>query len=147
MTPYIILSTVVFLFECERTLYVGLLVNASMYVSETMVWKKNERSRIMTAKMDKYRCLLDIRSLYRMPNARIRVLCPVKKRVDERIDGSVFPLVRRRERMKNSRNVESICEIERINWIDLEKAGFIPFNDFLKKKAFMKVQIVDNLEL
>ena len=50
-----------------------------MYGSET-IWKEKERSRIKDVQINNFRGLLGIR----------RKLCGVKKRVVERIDGSVL---------------------------------------------------------
>ena len=50
-----------------------------------MVWKK-ERSRTRAVEMDNLKGLLGIRRMNRIPNAQIRELCGVTKRVDERID-------------------------------------------------------------
>ena len=69
-----------------RVLYKTLLVPVLMYVSETMLWKEKERSRIRAVQMDNLRGLLGIRRIYRVPNAWIRELCRVKKGLDERID-------------------------------------------------------------
>ena len=54
-----------------------------MYGSKTMIWKK-ERSRIRAVQMDNLRCLLGIRRMDKVTNARIRELCGVTKGVDER---------------------------------------------------------------
>ena len=78
--------------ECARVLHKTLLVPVLMYGSETMIWKEKERSRIRTVQMDNFRGLLGIRRMDRDPNARIRELCGVTKRVDERIDeGGLWP--------------------------------------------------------
>ena len=55
-----------------------------IYGNETMLWKEKERSRITAVQMDN----LSIKRMDRVPDARIRGLCGVKKRVveDERID-------------------------------------------------------------
>ena len=47
-----------------------------MDVSEIIIWREKERSRIRAVKMDKLRGLLGIR---RIDNARIRELCRVTK--------------------------------------------------------------------
>ena len=44
-----------------------------------MLWKEKERSRIRAVHMDNFRVLLGIRRMDRVPNARIRELCVVKK--------------------------------------------------------------------
>ena len=61
-----------------------------MYSSETMLWKEEERSRIRAVQMDNLRGLLGIRMVNRVPNARTRELCGVKKGLDERIDEGVL---------------------------------------------------------
>ena len=63
-----------------------LLVPVHMYDSETMVWKEKERSRIRAVEMDNLIGLLGIRRMDRVPNALIRELCGVTKRLDERAD-------------------------------------------------------------
>ena len=70
--------------ECTRVLHETFLVPFLMYDSETMLWK--ERFRIKAMEMDNPRGLLGIRKMDRVPKARIRELCGVKKGVDERID-------------------------------------------------------------
>ena len=68
-----------------RVLHETLLVPVLTYGSETVLWKEEERSRIRAVQMDNLRGLLGIRRMDRVPNARIRELCGVTKRVDERI--------------------------------------------------------------
>ena len=46
-----------------------------------------------SAQMDNLRGLLGIRRMDRVPNARIRELCRMKKGLDERIDEGVLWLV------------------------------------------------------
>ena len=46
-----------------------------MYVSETMLWKEKERSRVKVVQMDNLRGLLGIRRMDRVLNAWIRELC------------------------------------------------------------------------
>ena len=75
--------------ECARFFHETLLVPVLMYGSETMLWKK-ERSRIRVVQMDKLRGLLGIRRINRVPNARIKELCGVKKSLDERIDEGIL---------------------------------------------------------
>ena len=48
---------------------------------------ERERSRIRAVQIDNLRRLLGIMRKGRVPNARIRELCGVKKGLDERIDG------------------------------------------------------------
>ena len=56
-------------------------------VSETMLWKK-KRSRVRAVQIDKFKGLLGIRRMDRIPNARIRELCGVRKGIDERIENA-----------------------------------------------------------
>ena len=54
-----------------------------------MVLREKKRSRIISLgwlQKDNLRGLLDIRSIYKKPNAWVRVLCDMKKNMDERID-------------------------------------------------------------
>ena len=69
-------------FECARLLHASLLVPVLTYDSETMVWKVKERLSI--------RGLLCIRRMNKVPNARMRKLCRVTKRVYERINEGVL---------------------------------------------------------
>ena len=71
-------------------LHETLLVTFLMYGSETMLWKEEERSRIRVVQMDNLRGLLGIRRMNRVPNAKIRELCQVKKGLNERIDEGVL---------------------------------------------------------
>ena len=90
-------------------LHETLLVPILMYGSETMLWKK-ERSRIRTVHMDNLRGLLIIRRMDSVPNAQIRELCGVKKRLDERINKGGLQWFGHVERMKNdSRIAKSLC--------------------------------------
>ena len=73
-------------FECSRALHETLLVPVLMYVSETMIWMEEERSRIRAVQIDKIRSLLGIRRIDRVPNALIREMCGMAKGGDERID-------------------------------------------------------------
>ena len=61
-----------------------------MYGSETMLWKKKERSRVRAVQMDNLRGFLGIRMMDKVPNARIRELCGVTKGLVERIDKGVL---------------------------------------------------------
>ena len=54
--------------------------------SETMIWREKERSRIRAVQMDNLRDLLSIKRIDRVLNARVKELCGVTKRVDERIE-------------------------------------------------------------
>ena len=62
-----------------------LLAPVLMYCSETILWKQKERSRIRAVQVDNIRGLLGIRRMDRVPKARIRELCGVKKGLDEMI--------------------------------------------------------------
>ena len=66
------------------------LVVAVMYGSETIIWREKERSRVRAVQIDNLRGLLGIRRMDRVPNARIRELCRVKKGLEERIDEGVL---------------------------------------------------------
>ena len=59
-----------------------------MYGDETMIWE--EESRIRAVQNDNLREALYIRKMDKVPNARIRELCGVKKGVEERIDEVFF---------------------------------------------------------
>ena len=86
-------------FECARVLHDTLLVPVLMYGMETMIWKEKERSSIRTIQMNKMRCLLDIRSMDRVPNERMRELCGMAKGVDERSKEVVLRWFSNAERM------------------------------------------------
>ena len=70
-----------------------------MFDSKTVLWKENERSRIRDVEMDNLRDFLGIRMMNRVPNARVRELCGVRKGLDERIDEGVLRLFGHVERM------------------------------------------------
>ena len=74
-----------------------------MHGSETMILKKEERSRIRAVHMDKIRSLLGIRRMDRVPNARIKELCGIVKGVDERIEEEVLHWLSHVQRMENDR--------------------------------------------
>ena len=65
-----------------------------------MLWKERERSRIRAVQMDNPRGLIGIRSMDRVPNARTRELCGVRKGLDERIDEGVLRWFAHVERME-----------------------------------------------
>ena len=65
-----------------------------MYGSETMIWKKKGCTD------EKIRGFLGIRGMDRVPNARIRELCGVKKDLDESIDEGVLRWFGHVERME-----------------------------------------------
>ena len=69
--------------ECARVLDESLLMPVLMYGSETMIWKEMERSRIRAVRVANLRGFLGIRRIDKVPNARIRELCGVTKRVDK----------------------------------------------------------------
>ena len=58
--------------------------------------------------MDNLRGLLGIRRMDRVPNARIRELCGVTKRVDERIDEGILRWFGHVEGMENDRIVKRV---------------------------------------
>ena len=60
--------------ECARVLQGALLVPVLMYSSETMIWKKKERSWIRVVQTDNLRGLLGISRMDKVPNTRIRGL-------------------------------------------------------------------------
>ena len=69
---------------------------------------EKERSRVKTVQIDKLKGLLGIRRNDRIPNARIRELCRMRKSLDERINESVlrwFSHVERMERERITKNV------------------------------------------
>ena len=76
--------------ERARVLHELLLVSVLTYGIETMKWIEKERSRIRAVQRDSLRGLLSIRKMDRIPNARIRELCVVRKGLDERIDESIL---------------------------------------------------------
>ena len=76
--------------QCVIVLHEILLVPVLMYSNGIMLWKEKEKSRIRAIQMDNLRGLLGIRRMNRIPNARIRELCGVRKGLDERIDEGVL---------------------------------------------------------
>ena len=81
--------------EWERELHVALLLFVLLYGSETIIWKEKDKSRI--------RVVLGIRRMDRVPNAWIRELCGVVKRVDEKIDKCVLHWFGHIKRMNKDR--------------------------------------------
>ena len=71
--------------------------------SETMIWRKKERSRVRSVQKDNLRGLLGIRRMDRVPNARIRELCGVRNGIDEKIDERVLRWFGHVERMEKDR--------------------------------------------
>ena len=58
--------------EYARVLYETLLVPFLMYGSETMLWRKKERSRVRAVQKENLRGLLGIRRMDRVLNTPIR---------------------------------------------------------------------------
>ena len=56
------------------------------YVSETMIYREKERSRIRAVQIENLRGLLGIKRMDKIPIARIKQLCGVSKSLDEKID-------------------------------------------------------------
>ena len=65
--------------ECARVLHEKLIVPVLMYGSETVLWKKKELSRVRAVQINNLIGLLDIRSMDRVPNVWIRVLCGLRR--------------------------------------------------------------------
>ena len=63
--------------ECAMVLHESLLVPVLMYVSDTMIWKEKERSRIKAVQMNNFRGLPGIRRMDKVLSTRIRVLSGV----------------------------------------------------------------------
>ena len=106
-----------------------LLVPLLRYGNETMLWKKKERSRVKAIQMDNLRGLLGIRRMDGIPNARIRELCGVRKRPDERIDEGVlswFGHVERMERDMITKRVYVGELLEVVQWVGHGRDGLIP---------------------
>ena len=116
-----------------------MLVPVLMNGSETTLWREKEKSRVRDVQMDNFRGLLGIRRMERVPNARIRELCRVKKYLDERIDAGVLRWFGHVEKMGNDRLAKRVYVGEcagshsvgrpRKRWIDTMK-------DCLKKRGF-----------
>ena len=115
-----------------------LLLPVLMYGSETMLWKE-EISIIMAVQMDNIRGLLGIRRMDRVPNARKRELCGMKKGLNERIDEGVLRWFGHVETMESYMIAKKVhvgeCACSRSvgrpwkRWIDTVK-------DCLKKREF-----------
>ena len=107
------------------------MVPVLTYSSETMKWRKKERSRIRAVQMDNLRGLLGIRRMDNVLNARIRQLCGVTKGLDEKIDEGVLRWLGHVERMGNDRIAKRVYVGERagstsvgrpkMRWIDTLK--------------------------
>ena len=95
--------------ECARVLHETLLVPILMYGSETMLYKEKERSKIRAVQMDNLRGLLGIRRMDRVPNAPIRELWGMKKRVGECIDESVLRWFSHVESIERDRIAKKVC--------------------------------------
>ena len=88
--------------------------------------------------MDNFRGLQGIRRMDKVPNARIRQLCGVKKGVDEKINEGVFRSFGHMGRMENNRTAKRVYVREcagshsvgrpRKRWIGTVK-------DYLKKRG------------
>ena len=77
----------------------------------------------MAKEMDNLRGLWGIRKKNRIPNARVREFCDVKKRVGERIDENFLLWFGHMKKMKNNRNAKRVWEA--IQWVEQEKGGLI----------------------
>ena len=84
--------------ECAWMLHEAFLMPVLLYSSETMVWRKNERSTIKDLEMDILRGLLGIIKIDRRPNIRITMT----KGMDERINESVLRWFGHIERIGNN---------------------------------------------
>ena len=91
-----------------------LLVPVLMYGNDTMLWKEKERSKIRDIRMDNLRGLLGIRRMDRVPNARVREFCGVKKGRNESIDEGVLRWFGHLERSERDRIAKSLCR--RVCW-------------------------------
>ena len=131
--------------ECASVLHESLLGLVLMHGSDTILWKEKERSRVRFVQMDNLRGLLDIRRIERIPNARIRGVCGVKKGLDGRIDEGVlrwFGHVVRMERDRTAKKVyvgecagthsvdrprkrwiDTVMEYLKIRGLDVRQAG------------------------
>ena len=70
--------------------------------------KRDKRKRVKAVQMDNFRGLIGIRRMDKIPNARIKELCGVKKRLDERIDEGVLWWFSHVERMESDRIAKSV---------------------------------------
>ena len=86
--------------EFDRVLHETLLVPVFTYGRDTMLWIEKERSIGMAVQIDNLRGLLGIRRMNRVPNARIRELCGVRKGLYERIGEGVLRWLGHVERME-----------------------------------------------
>ena len=83
-------------------LHETLIVPVLMYGSETKLWKE-ERSRVRAVEMNNLKGLLGVRRMDRIPYARMRELCRVRKGPDERIDEGIFRWFGNVERIESDR--------------------------------------------
>ena len=97
-----------FQLECARVLHETLLVPALMCGSETMLCREKEKYRVRAVQMDNLRRLLGIRRIDRVPNARIKELCRVRKGLDKTINEGVLQWLSHVERMENNRITKRI---------------------------------------
>ena len=65
--------------ECARFLHETLLLPVLMYGSDTMLWREKESSRVRAVQIHDLNGLLDVRRMDRVPNARVREICGVRK--------------------------------------------------------------------
>ena len=93
---------------CARVLHETLLVLVLTYGNETVLWKEKERSRIKAVQMGNLIGLLGIRRMDRVPNAWIREVCLVVKRVEERNYEGVLWWFGYLERMEKDRITKSV---------------------------------------
>ena len=77
--------------ESARLMHEDLVVPVLIYGSETMVWRRKVLG-LGSYGWIIFRCLLGIRRIDKMPNARVRELCEVKKRRNERVDECSLPV-------------------------------------------------------
>ena len=115
--------------ECARVLHESPLLSVLTYGSETIIWREKERSRIWAVQMDNLTGLLGIRRIDTVHNARIRQLCGVTKRVNEKIDEDVLRWVGHVESVDNDRiakrvYVGSVLVVSR--WVGQRRGLFIP---------------------
>ena len=71
--------------ECAWMLHEAFLMPVLLYSSETMVWRKNERSTIKDLEMDILRGLLGIIKIDRRPNTRITMTKGMNERINESV--------------------------------------------------------------
>src|SRR5678815_4290715 len=105
--------------EWASVLHEGMLLPMLMYSSETMVWNKRYRSKVQCVQMDNLMGMLGVRRIDKIRNERMRVLCGVKKGVNERINENMLRWSGHVERMNDSRLVKrmysaSVLGIDRL---------------------------------